>query len=68
MIDNDIKTVNGDSFTYQQSCNLAYMIYRRFGQDLNSAHRAWCRMLQNNCTVNQYSDLVEDCIIEGYNK
>ena len=58
-METSITTVNGEKFSHQDSCNMAYMIYKRFGKDIDSAHSAWCRMLQNNCTVNQFIALIK---------
>lgn len=58
----DIKTINGEIFSHEKSCELAYLIYERFGKDLDSAHSAWRRLLQNNCSKNQYNDLIKSFI------
>jgi hypothetical protein len=58
MIDFSITTTNGESFTYQDSCNLAFQIFRRFGRDMESAHRAWMRLLENNCRFSDFQKLV----------
>lgn len=55
---NDIKTTSGEVFTHAESCDLAWQIYRRFGRDTAAAHRAWCRLLQNNCTEHQFISLL----------
>lgn len=59
MTDVSITTVCGETFTTQDSCELAFTIYRRFGRDMASAHRAWCRMLENNCSLTSFEKLVK---------
>lgn len=53
-----VKTTSGETFTGSQSSDLAWMVYLRFGRDTAAAHRAWCRMLQNNCTESQFIGLL----------
>ncbi len=59
MTDLGITTVCGENFSYQDSCELAFTIYRRFGRDMASAHKAWCRMLENNCGLTSFEKLVK---------
>ena len=54
-----VTTTNGELFTGEQACELAYLVYLRFGQDYGAAHSAWKRMLQNNCLLASYVALVE---------
>lgn len=54
----DVKTTTNEIFTYAQSCELAHMVYVRFGKDLPSAASAWRRMLQNNASDASYMQLV----------
>lgn len=58
MIDLTIKTVSGETFSSQDSCQLAFLIYRRFGRDMESAHKAWMRLLENNCSFSSFEKLV----------
>lgn len=53
-----ITTTNGEPFTYQESCDLAFQIYKRFGRNIESAHRAWMRLLENNCGLSHFETLV----------
>jgi hypothetical protein len=54
---NSVMTTAREEFTGSDSADLAWLLYRRFGRDFVAAHVAWCRLLQNNCTVRQFSDL-----------
>jgi hypothetical protein len=58
----DIMTTSGETFTHEQSADLALMIYRRFGRDRDAARAAWNRMLQNNCDITQFTDLLIDAV------
>lgn len=57
--DLSVVTDNGETFTEAQSRELARLIFLRFGRDQKAAHRAWCRLLYNNCALEQYMQLVE---------
>lgn len=59
MANNDIRTTRGERFSYSDSADMAWLVYRRFGRDLVSATRAWNRMLQNNCNETQFQELVQ---------
>jgi hypothetical protein len=56
---NDITTTKNERFSYEDSCDLAWMVYRRFGRDLYPATTAWNRLLQNNCDITQFQALVQ---------
>lgn len=53
-----VYTTNGEPFTYQQCAQLAYLIWLRFGRNLQSAKAAWCRMLENDCPLSDFAELV----------
>jgi hypothetical protein len=53
-----VYTTNGSPFTYGQCTNLAYLIWLRFGCDMPSARAAWCRMLENDCPLSDFAELV----------
>lgn len=55
----DVTTTNGTQFTYLQSVELARLVYLRFGEDLEAATAAWCRLLQNGATEDDFLYLVE---------
>jgi hypothetical protein len=54
----DITTACGEKFEYEDSCDLAFLIYRRFAREMEDAHIAWQRLLQNNCSLSQFEKLV----------
>ena len=54
-----ITTTNGESFTDQEHAEMARLIYKRFGRDPKSATKAWQRLMENNCTEQQFMELVE---------
>jgi hypothetical protein len=54
----DITTVCGEKFNYEDSCDMAFMIYRRFGREMEDAHIAWKRLLQNSCEFSQFEKMV----------
>lgn len=45
---------------------MAHLIFKRFGRDYESATAAWCRMLQNNTSENDFRKLIAD--YEAINK
>ena len=55
-----ITTTCGERFTREDSAQLAYMIYVRFGRDVAAGAAAWRRMLQNSCTDAQFEELVNE--------
>ena len=55
----DIKTTSGETFTTLQSADLAWLVYLRFGRDVDSAHKAWQRLMQNNCTLTSFQNVLE---------
>jgi len=55
-----VTTTAGESFTGEDSKQLARLIYRRLGRDMHVAANAWRRMLQNDCSDEQFSVLVGD--------
>jgi hypothetical protein len=57
--DIDITTTKGERFSYEDSCDMAWLVYRRFGRDLVSAADAWRRLLGNNCDNTQFHQLVQ---------
>jgi len=63
----NITTTSKETFTHGHACDLAWMIYLRFGRDMPSAAAAWRRLLQNNCTDAQFADLVEHSDLGAHN-
>lgn len=55
---NSITTTARQEFTDNDHRQLALLVCRRFGWDLEGATAAWRRMLQNSCTEEQFLELV----------
>jgi hypothetical protein len=53
-----VTTTAGDRFYGGESCLLAYLIFRRFGGDHELAHKKWCGLLENNCDLADFNQLV----------
>jgi len=64
----DITTTNGERFSLQDSANMAWLVYRRFGRDLIEAAAAWNRLLGNNCDVSQFEKLLSVCRACGFTR
>ena len=58
--DRDIITTAGEIFTKKETVNLARLVFKRFGNDLDSATDAWQRLLQNNCSPVEFLELLEE--------
>jgi hypothetical protein len=54
----DITTTCGERFTEANSRELARLVFVRFGRDSAAALAAWHRLLQNNCGLEQFFDLI----------
>lgn len=55
----DVTTTNGEVFTEQDSAELAYLVWRRWGKDDEAAAAAWRRLHQNSCPTSQFVALVK---------
>jgi hypothetical protein len=64
----DVTTTDGQRFTGEESCELAHLVWRRFGRDNYQAKAAWCRMLESNPTVSQFMDLVHEHLFKLKNR
>lgn len=53
-----IKTTAGEYFTVIEHVDMARLVFKRFGNNPESATAAWRRMLQNNCPVEEFMQLV----------
>ncbi len=53
-----VTTTSGETFTTEDSAALAYLIYRRWGNDITAAAVAWRRLFQNNCSDRDFARLV----------
>jgi hypothetical protein len=54
----EVTTTNGEIFTAVEHVDLARLIHKRFGRDIESACAAWRRLLENNTTVSQFKELL----------
>jgi hypothetical protein len=55
----DISTTAGETFTAEESYQLAALIYKRFGREATVAAAAWRRLFRNSCTDAQFVSLVD---------
>ena len=60
----DVTTTDGEVFTHEQACQMAELVYFRFGKNLRAAAEAWSRMMQNDTSPAQFAGLLDDNI--GY--
>jgi hypothetical protein len=49
----------GETFTLDESRELARLVHKRFGRDLPAATAAWRRLLQNSATETDFKRLVD---------
>ena len=54
-----ITTTNREVWTQAESEDLAARVFKRFGRDIPAAAAAWRRLLQNNCSDEQFRDLLK---------
>lgn len=54
-----VSTTFGETFNESDNAQLALLVYKRFGYDLESATLAWKRMLQNNATKGDFMKLLK---------
>lgn len=57
--DNDVIANDGCVFTYKDHAALAFLIWRRWGRDMAAGAVAWRRLLQNDCSDEDYAALVK---------
>lgn len=55
-----IGTTNGMPFTTDESKLLAMLVFKRFGNDPQSATAAWRRLLQNNSGEGDFKQMIGD--------
>lgn len=53
-----IITTNGETFSLDEHKQLARLVYKRWGRDLEAAASAWRRLFQNSCTVEDFRELI----------
>lgn len=56
---NNTFPTKNEVFSAGDCCNLAWLIYRRWGRDMAAAASAWRRLLQNNCADGDFAELVK---------
>lgn len=54
----DIRTASGDIFTAKEHAELARLIYRRWGSNIEAAANAWRRLFQNSTTEKEFEKLL----------
>lgn len=55
----NIRTTAGETFTFEESADMARMVFKRFGNDLGAATAAWNRLMQTNCDTHQFQKLLD---------
>lgn len=60
----DVTTTNRETFTHAESCELAGLIYKRFGRNLAAATAAWGRLMESNVSQAAFERLVHAKVIE----
>jgi len=50
-------------FTHCQHCDMAWLIWKRWNKQTNSAAAAWRRLMQNSCTEDQFFELVKGSLL-----
>lgn len=53
-----ITTTNGESFSYDDHCRMAWLIHLRFGRSIEAGAAGWRRLMQNSCTDSQFEAMV----------
>lgn len=53
-----ITTTAKEEFTMEEHADMARLIFKRFGNDLHAATRAWRRLMENCTTEEQFQDLL----------
>jgi hypothetical protein len=54
----DIITLLEEKFSYDESADLAFLVYRRFGRDVGAASSAWSRLMQNATSPTSFRRLI----------
>lgn len=57
-MDRTITTTCGELFTWEEHQEMARLIFRRWGRDVEGALCAWRRLMQNSCTLEGFYDLL----------
>ena len=56
----DTKTTDGEIFTYQEACEMARLVFKRFGNQPGAASTAWNRMMEINIKPWEFMRLVNE--------
>ena len=62
-MDLSVVTTNNEKFTEKQTYEMVKLVYVRFGRDVGVAHSAWKRMLQNNCDLRSFQNLLDKAML-----
>jgi len=54
-----ITTTKKEQFSDEESRDLAFLVYKRFGREESAAAAAWRRLLGNNCSDGQFMALAK---------
>jgi hypothetical protein len=49
-----ITTTSGSKFSHIESVDMARLVFKRFGCDVEAATAAWRRLLQNSCSTEDF--------------
>lgn len=59
MVGQNVTTTAGETFSFEEHCQLAALVFKRFGRDIPAAASAWRRLLQNCCSDEQFKEMVD---------
>ena len=59
-MDLSVTTTARETFTTEETRQMARLVYKRFGRDLAVATLAWRRMLQNSATESDFARMVAE--------
>ena len=58
----NVTTTAGETFSHEDHCKMAVLIWRRWGRNMAQAAVAWRRLFQNNCPDFDFERLVDEGI------
>lgn len=61
---NGITTTANENFSYEDSCLMALLIYKRFARDATAATVAWRRLMGGTIDEFYFMQLVNDCNVD----
>lgn len=62
MIIHEITTTAGERFTVEEHCQLAALLWKRFGWEDEAAAAAWRRMLGNGCSTEDFVAIAREAL------